>query len=127
MPSADFCSAVRLPLSSLSRHSDTEQISWGLKNSYTGGLRTERSGDDGRASDEYVGAGDFFDPPSDAVRGGDLSDRDDDGAGDHKSAGQEATFQIEGVTLRMNLGRVYCFFRNSLRSLYELAISDSIK
>src|SRR5215467_12839420 len=28
-PSADFCSAVRLPLSSLSRRSDTEQISWG--------------------------------------------------------------------------------------------------
>ncbi len=29
MPSADFCSAVRLPLSRLSRRSDTEQISWG--------------------------------------------------------------------------------------------------
>src|SRR6266852_4962411 len=29
MPYADFCSAVRLPLSSLSRRSDTEQISWG--------------------------------------------------------------------------------------------------
>src|SRR5262249_4632272 len=29
MPSADFCSAVRLPLDSLSRRSDTEQISWG--------------------------------------------------------------------------------------------------
>src|SRR5215472_2586545 len=28
-PFADFCSAVRLPLSSLSRRSDTEQISWG--------------------------------------------------------------------------------------------------
>jgi hypothetical protein len=28
-PSADFCSAVRLPLGSLSRRSDTEQISWG--------------------------------------------------------------------------------------------------
>ena len=29
MPYADFCSAVRLPLSRLSRRSDTEQISWG--------------------------------------------------------------------------------------------------
>src|SRR5215471_5809571 len=29
MPSADFCSAVSLPFSSLSRRSDTEQISWG--------------------------------------------------------------------------------------------------
>jgi hypothetical protein len=29
MPSADFCSAVRPPLDSLSRRSDTEQISWG--------------------------------------------------------------------------------------------------
>jgi hypothetical protein len=29
MPSADFCSAVRLPCDNLSRRSDTEQISWG--------------------------------------------------------------------------------------------------
>jgi hypothetical protein len=29
MPYADFCSAVRLPLSRLSRQCDTEQISWG--------------------------------------------------------------------------------------------------
>jgi hypothetical protein len=29
MPYADFCSAVRLPLSRLSRQGDTEQISWG--------------------------------------------------------------------------------------------------
>src|SRR6266496_1373487 len=29
MPYADFCSAVRPPLSRLSRRSDTEQISWG--------------------------------------------------------------------------------------------------
>src|SRR6266446_4719087 len=29
MPSADFCPAVRLPLGSLSRRSDTGQISWG--------------------------------------------------------------------------------------------------
>src|ERR1035437_630083 len=29
MPSADFCSAVRLPLDSLSPLTDTEQISWG--------------------------------------------------------------------------------------------------
>jgi len=29
MPSADFCPAVRLPLDSLSRRSDTGQISWG--------------------------------------------------------------------------------------------------
>ena len=29
MPSADFCPAVRLPLDSLSRRSDTRQISWG--------------------------------------------------------------------------------------------------
>src|SRR6516165_5931981 len=29
MPSADFCPAVRLPFDSLSRRSDTEQISWG--------------------------------------------------------------------------------------------------
>src|SRR5450755_2974714 len=29
MPYADFCSAVRLPLSRLSRRSDTDQISWG--------------------------------------------------------------------------------------------------
>src|SRR5216683_6546169 len=29
MPYADFCSAVRLTLSRLSRRSDTEQISWG--------------------------------------------------------------------------------------------------
>src|ERR1035438_21705 len=29
MPSADFCSAVRPPFDSLSRRSDTEQISWG--------------------------------------------------------------------------------------------------
>ena len=29
MPYADFCSAVRLPLSRLSRRSDAEQISWG--------------------------------------------------------------------------------------------------
>jgi len=29
MPSADFCSAVRLPLDSLSHRSDTEQLSWG--------------------------------------------------------------------------------------------------
>jgi hypothetical protein len=29
MPSADFCSAVRLPLDHLSHRSDTEQISWG--------------------------------------------------------------------------------------------------
>jgi len=29
MPSADFCPAVRLPLDSPSRQSDTEQISWG--------------------------------------------------------------------------------------------------
>src|ERR1019366_8043852 len=29
LPYADFCSAVRLPLSRLSRRSDTEQISWG--------------------------------------------------------------------------------------------------
>ena len=28
-PSADFCSAVRLPFDSLSRRSDTEQSSWG--------------------------------------------------------------------------------------------------
>src|SRR6266851_4261527 len=28
MPSADFCPAVRLPLDSLSRRSDTRQISW---------------------------------------------------------------------------------------------------
>ena len=28
MPSADFCSAVRPPFDSLSRRSDTEQISW---------------------------------------------------------------------------------------------------
>jgi hypothetical protein len=27
MPSADFCSAVRLPFNSLSRRGDTEQIS----------------------------------------------------------------------------------------------------
>src|SRR6266567_3824701 len=32
MPSADFCSAVRLPFDSLSRRSDTEQISWGKLN-----------------------------------------------------------------------------------------------
>jgi hypothetical protein len=31
-PSADFCSAVRLPLDSLSRRSDTEQISRGKFN-----------------------------------------------------------------------------------------------
>src|SRR6266436_5280403 len=31
-PSADFCSAVRLPFDSLSRQSDTEQISWGKLN-----------------------------------------------------------------------------------------------
>ena len=29
MPSADFCSAVKLSFDSLSRRSDTEQISWG--------------------------------------------------------------------------------------------------
>jgi hypothetical protein len=29
MPSADFCSAVRLPLDNFSHRSDTEQISWG--------------------------------------------------------------------------------------------------
>jgi len=29
MPSADFCPAVRPPFDSLSRRSDTEQISWG--------------------------------------------------------------------------------------------------
>src|SRR5215471_17872882 len=29
MPSADLCSAVRLPLGNLSRRSDTGQISWG--------------------------------------------------------------------------------------------------
>src|ERR1700677_2235580 len=29
MPYADFCSAVRMPLGSLSRGNDTEQISWG--------------------------------------------------------------------------------------------------
>ncbi len=29
MPDADFCSAVRLPFSSLSRRDDTKQISWG--------------------------------------------------------------------------------------------------
>src|SRR5215468_7303760 len=29
MPSADLCSAVRPPFGSLSRRSDTEQISWG--------------------------------------------------------------------------------------------------
>jgi len=29
MPSADFCPAVKLPLNSFSRQSDTEQISWG--------------------------------------------------------------------------------------------------
>ena len=29
MPSADFCPAVRPPFDSLSRHSDTVQISWG--------------------------------------------------------------------------------------------------
>jgi hypothetical protein len=29
MPFADFCPAVRLPFDSLSRRSDTEQISWG--------------------------------------------------------------------------------------------------
>src|SRR5215472_4951437 len=29
MPSADLCAAVRLPFDSLSRRSDTEQISWG--------------------------------------------------------------------------------------------------
>src|SRR5262245_46903744 len=29
MPSADFCSAVRPPFDSLSRRSDTKQISWG--------------------------------------------------------------------------------------------------
>jgi hypothetical protein len=29
MPDADFCSAVRLPFSPLSRKRDTEQISWG--------------------------------------------------------------------------------------------------
>ncbi len=29
MPDADFCSAVRSPYGYLSRHSDTEQISWG--------------------------------------------------------------------------------------------------
>src|SRR5208282_3525881 len=29
MPPADFCSAVRPPFGSLSRRSDTEQISWG--------------------------------------------------------------------------------------------------
>ena len=29
MPSADFCSVVRLPLDNLSHRSDTEQISWG--------------------------------------------------------------------------------------------------
>src|ERR1019366_9058225 len=32
MPSADFCSAVRLPFDNLSRRSDTEQISWGKLN-----------------------------------------------------------------------------------------------
>ena len=32
MPSADFCSAVRPPFDSLSRRSDTEQISWGKLN-----------------------------------------------------------------------------------------------
>src|ERR1039457_1187173 len=31
-PSADFCSAVRPPFDSLSRRSDTEQISWGKLN-----------------------------------------------------------------------------------------------
>jgi hypothetical protein len=29
MPSADFCTAVKLPLDNFSRRSDTEQISWG--------------------------------------------------------------------------------------------------
>jgi len=29
MPSADFCPAIRWPLSRLSRRSDTGQISWG--------------------------------------------------------------------------------------------------
>ena len=32
MPSADFCAAIRLPFDNLSRHSDTEQISWGKLN-----------------------------------------------------------------------------------------------
>ena len=32
MPSADFCPAVRFPCDNLSRHSDTEQISWGKLN-----------------------------------------------------------------------------------------------
>jgi hypothetical protein len=32
MPSADFCPAVRPPFDSLSRRSDTEQISWGKLN-----------------------------------------------------------------------------------------------
>src|SRR6204780_1744151 len=32
MPSADFCSAIRLPSDNLSRRSDTEQISWGKLN-----------------------------------------------------------------------------------------------
>src|SRR5215467_13254213 len=32
LPSADFCPAVRLPFDSLSRRSDTEQISWGKLN-----------------------------------------------------------------------------------------------
>src|SRR5271169_6526162 len=32
MPSADFCPAVRPPFGSLSRRSDTEQISWGKLN-----------------------------------------------------------------------------------------------
>src|SRR5215470_10648554 len=32
MPSADFCSAVSPPFDSLSRRSDTEQISWGKLN-----------------------------------------------------------------------------------------------
>ena len=32
MPSADFCPAVRPPFDNLSRHRDTEQISWGKLN-----------------------------------------------------------------------------------------------
>ncbi len=32
MPSADFCPVVRLPFDNLSRHRDTEQISWGKLN-----------------------------------------------------------------------------------------------
>ena len=32
MPSADFCSAIRLPFDNLSRRSDTKQTSWGKLN-----------------------------------------------------------------------------------------------